>query len=313
VSGLSAVLPYWGDRPAAEALEVAAAAERAGLAELWIGEMATFDAFALATAIGDRHRGLRLTIGPLAVHVRSPAGLAMGVASVAELSGRAAGLALGTSSQAVVGWHERQRDGAADTLERSAAEVQRILAGGRSAHGFRLRVPVGSVELTVAGFGPRAIDVAARHADRLVVNLVTVEVAGRVRAALDAAAARAGRSAPRLAAWVCAAVDPSAEAWSQVTRGLVAYVGAPGYRRVLAEAGAGTAVELARCGAHPRQLLAALSPDVASQIGLFGDAGALARRAIAYRDAGVDELCIVPATASDPGGARTFAVMAGAT
>jgi probable F420-dependent oxidoreductase len=313
VSRIAAVLPYWPDHPAAEALEVAAAAERAGLPELWIGEMATFDAFALATAIGDRHRSLRLTLGPLAVHVRSPVGLAMGVASVAELTGRVGGLALGTSSPAVVSWHDRSRDRAAETLERSVAAVQRILAGERSEHGFRLRLPVRDVELTVAGFGPRAIDVAARHADRLVVNLVTVEVAARVRSALDAAAAACGRPAPRLAAWVSAAVDPSVDAWNQVTRGLVAYLAAPGYRLVLAEAGAGAAVEQARRGAHPRELLAALSREVASRIGLFGDDRALARRAAAYRDVGVDELCIVPATAGDPGAARTFAAMAGAT
>jgi probable F420-dependent oxidoreductase len=309
----SAVLPYWPDRPAAEALEIAGAAERAGLGELWIGEMATYDAFALATAIAVRHSGLRLTVGPLSVHVRSPAGLAMGVASVAELTGRDVGLALGTSSPVVVGWHERRWDSPAATLDRCADEVGRLLAGGRSSSGFRLRVPVENVALTVAAFGPRAIETAARRADRLVLNLVTVAAAARARDALDAAASRAGRAVPRLAVWVTAAFDPSADAWDQVTRGLVAYLAAPGYREILSEAGAHDAVELARGGAHPRELFAALSPDVAAAIGLFGDAGTLARRAAAYRAAGVDELCVAPATVDDPGGGRTFAALAGAT
>ena len=63
----SVVLPYWLDRPAEEALAIADAAAAAGFTRLWIGEMATFDAFALATAIGLRAPRLRLSIGPLAI------------------------------------------------------------------------------------------------------------------------------------------------------------------------------------------------------------------------------------------------------
>jgi len=45
-------LPLWLDRPDEEAIEIALAAEQAGINTVWVGEMATFDAFALATAIG---------------------------------------------------------------------------------------------------------------------------------------------------------------------------------------------------------------------------------------------------------------------
>ena len=71
------VLPFWLDRPDEEALDVAVEVQRAGLATLWIGEMATFDAVALATAVGHRAPGLRLKIGPLAVGVRSPVAIAL--------------------------------------------------------------------------------------------------------------------------------------------------------------------------------------------------------------------------------------------
>jgi alkanesulfonate monooxygenase SsuD/methylene tetrahydromethanopterin reductase-like flavin-dependent oxidoreductase (luciferase family) len=57
--------------------------------------MATFDAFALATAVGLRTPGLALKIGPLAVGVRSPVALALGLASVAALTGAHVDLALG--------------------------------------------------------------------------------------------------------------------------------------------------------------------------------------------------------------------------
>ena len=49
---LEAVLPFWLDRPDREALDIADTVSAAGIGGLWIGEMATFDAFALATAVG---------------------------------------------------------------------------------------------------------------------------------------------------------------------------------------------------------------------------------------------------------------------
>ncbi|WP_410596867.1 hypothetical protein [Amycolatopsis sp. lyj-23] len=44
---LSVSLGLWQDRPPEEALDTARAAEAAGYRELWIGEMATWDVFAL--------------------------------------------------------------------------------------------------------------------------------------------------------------------------------------------------------------------------------------------------------------------------
>ena len=81
---LEAVLPFWLDRPDEEALDIALAARGAGMGTLWIGELATFDAVALATAVGHRAPGLRLKIGPLAVGVRSPVAIALAASSVFE-------------------------------------------------------------------------------------------------------------------------------------------------------------------------------------------------------------------------------------
>ena len=92
------VLPYWPDRPPLEALDVADAAERLGFDELWVGEMATFDAFALGAAIAIRTSRITITVGPLAVAVRDPVALALGAASVSSLGGRPANLALGVST-----------------------------------------------------------------------------------------------------------------------------------------------------------------------------------------------------------------------
>ena len=64
---MEVALPFWLNRPDEEALDVALAAREAHFDTLWIGEMATYDAFALATAVGHRAPGVRLKVGPLAL------------------------------------------------------------------------------------------------------------------------------------------------------------------------------------------------------------------------------------------------------
>ena len=133
------VLPYWPDRPPLEALEVASAAERFGFDELWAGEMATFDAFALGAVFATQTSRIPLTVGPLAVAVRDPVGIALGIASVATLGGRPAHLALGVSTPVLVGqWHGREWHGSLRRLRDTVPAVRQLLAGFSGTHVFGL-------------------------------------------------------------------------------------------------------------------------------------------------------------------------------
>ncbi|WP_306360350.1 LLM class F420-dependent oxidoreductase [Nocardia sp. CC227C] len=316
---LSVSLPYWQDRDPMDALRVAETADKLGYRRLWVGEMATFDAFALATAIGTAPGRIPLCIGPLAVDVRSPATIAMGAASVAALTGRRVGIALGTSSTVVVrDWHGRERRSTARHLEESARIVRGFADGAKvdfdgkteNTHGYRLRLPAPKCELTVAAFGDRALTAAARTADRAVLNLVTPEQVSRCAEALGTYSARAGRPRPALSVWVTAAADPTPEVYDSVRRGLVSYLRAPGYDAMFTAAGFGEPVRLAHSGAHPRDLAAAVPTGLADAVGAFGDRDTLAERIAAYRRAGADEVVIVPVTtAEDPAGLRTLEIL----
>ena len=288
-------LGYWQDRDPLEALETARLADELGYRELWLGEMATFDAFALATAVGLASSSLELAVGPLAVAVRDPAMLAMGVASVASLTGRPVHLAIGTSSPVVVGgWHGRDASGGARRLRETAAALRPLLAGERGPGGYRLRLPAPGSSLTVAAFGPAAVRVAVDLADRMVLNLCTPAATARLRAAAPDV---------RLAAWVPVAVDPDDEAIEQLRRGLVSYVAAPGYGEMFAEAGFGDVVSLARSGVRAAEVLAAIPRELVEAIAAVGDAATCR----AWLEAlAVDEVVVVPATAGDPGGKRTL-------
>jgi len=316
---LSVVTPLWQDRPAAENLEVAVNADSLGYPELWIGEMATYDAFALATAIGNRTGQIGLNIGPLAVSVRTPMTMAMGIASVADLTGRRVSLALGASSTVVVEeWHGQARKRTARHLDETAQIVRGLLAGEKvsftgemaSCEGYRLRLDAVDSPLTIAAFGPAAVRAAGRRADRMLLNMVTPQSLARLREQAALAAVEAGRPAPKIAVWLTCAVDPEAGALAQLLRAIVGYLAAPGYAEMISEAGFGELVDFARTRPHPKELLAAMPVELLSAIGLVGTEAAISDRLRQYRDAGADEVCLVPATEGDPGGIRSLTAMA---
>jgi alkanesulfonate monooxygenase SsuD/methylene tetrahydromethanopterin reductase-like flavin-dependent oxidoreductase (luciferase family) len=330
-------------------------AEALGYGEIWIGEMATFDAFALGAVVAERTTRAALTIGPLAVAVRDPVMIAMGAGSLAELTGRTVNVALGSSSPVLVQqWHGRRQERTALALAESATAVRTLLDGGKAdvagevirTRGFRLRTKAPSSPLTIAAFGRGAVKVAARHADRMVINLVTPKSAARLVEMLHEECRAAGRPVPPVAAWVAAVVGPAVlgpplagppvagspvagspvagspvagspglgqagPGVEQLRRGLVAYMSAPGYGEMFAEAGFADVVRFARTGPHPGELLAAIPPEIVGHVSLVGDEADARARMAEYADAGVDEIALVPGSSdADPAGVGTLTALA---
>jgi probable F420-dependent oxidoreductase len=318
---LSVSLGLWQDRPTAEVIRTAQIADSLGFGEIWIGEMATYDAFALGAVVAERTKSAALTIGPLAVAVRDPVMIAMGVASIADLTGRSVNVALGSSSPVVVGqWHGRRQHRTAVALAESATAVRALLAGDKAelagevlrTSGFRLRTAPPDSVLTVAAFGVGAVRVAALHADRMVINLVTPKSAARLVQMLHDECRAAGRPEPPVAAWVTAIVDPSPAGTEQLRRSFVPYLAAPGYGEMFAEAGFGDVVAFARTGPHPRDLLAAIPAEIVSHVSLVGDQASIRARLAEYAEAGVSEVALVPGSSEqDPAGVATLTALAG--
>jgi probable F420-dependent oxidoreductase len=311
VSEIGVVMPFWLGRPDEEAVDIAVAAEDVGIETVWVGEMASFDAFALATAIGLRTHRARLKIGPLAIGVRGPVAIALGVASVATLIGRPVDVALGASSPTIVsGWHDRPWTALAPRMRETLPALRAILDGRRAdadgehvrAHGFKLRRPQPETSITVAAFGPAMTRVAARHAEEVVLNLVTPEHVAVVRARIDREAAAVGRAAPRLAVWVAAALTPGEDARAQLAGQIAVYLGAPGYGELFTELGFGGLVDRARTGARRAELLAAIPLELTAQVAAVGSPAEISKRIAAYHEAGADHVGVVPTTAEDPAG-----------
>lgn len=179
-----------------------------------------------------------------------------------------------------------------------------------STRGYRLTLDPPGGPLTIAAFGDRAVRTAATHADRMVLDLVSPELAGEYSAQLAAAATAAGCPRPALAAWIPAAIDPNPDSYAELMDSLAGYLEVPGYGEMFTAAGFGEAVQAANAGATPAEQLHALPPDAASRIGLVGDVDTVRARLDAYAAAGLDEVVLVPATAGDPGGERTLTALA---
>jgi probable F420-dependent oxidoreductase len=318
VTGIEVALPFWLDRPDHEAMDVARAASDAGVDALWIGEMATYDAFALATAVGLRAPEMPLKIGPLAVGVRGPVGLALGVSSVASLAGSCVDIALGASSPAIVtGWHDRRWAHHVPIMRETIECLRSILSGARveytgryvSSRGFRLRGARPDTRIALGAFGPGMIRVAAQLADEVVLNLASPARVAEVRAVVDAAATLAGRTAPRLTVWVPVALNPGDAARAQLAAQLALYLAPPGYGEMFSAMGFDDLVRKARAGATRRELAAAIPIELLDTVGALGNADRVAARLSAYREAGADCVAVVPSTAEDPGGRQTLGAL----
>jgi probable F420-dependent oxidoreductase len=315
---LEVVAPFWLDRPEEEALEIAVHARRSGFGVMWLGEMATFDAFALATAVGLRAPGLALKIGPLAVGVRSPVALALGLASVATLTGARADLALGASSpDIVVGWHDRPWEAIAPRARETVEALRSIFAGERTAysgdrvrtHGFRLSRPRPDTKISLAAFGPRMTQVAAAVADEVVLNLVTPEHVAEVRAVVDAEARAHERPPPEIAVWVTVAHEPGTATLAQLARQMAIYLRPPGYGEMFTALGFGSLVQRARAGARRSELASQIPIGLLRSVCAIGSPREIRGRLDSYLAAGATRIGIVPTTAEDPAGQGILAAL----
>jgi probable F420-dependent oxidoreductase len=314
---LDVVAPFWLDRPDGEAIDIALEAHSNGFGAMWLGEMATFDAFALATAVGLRAPGLALKIGPLAVGVRSPVALALGLASVATLTGAHADLALGASSPEIVsGWHDRPWAAVAPRARETVEAVRAILAGERAdyrgryvrTHGFRLRAPQPDAKVSLAAFGPSMTRVAAATADQIVLNLVTPARVAQVRRIVDSEAGARERPA-EIAVWVTVALDPGPATLAQMAAQIAVYLRPPGYGEMFTELGFGSLVGRARAGAKRTALAQEIPIELLSQVCALGSEEQIQARLESYRAAGAKHIGIAPATAEDPAGRRVLAAL----
>jgi 5,10-methylenetetrahydromethanopterin reductase len=300
-------------RPGTAVVNAVAEAERLGAEAAFVAEdIGCRDTFALLSVAASRTDTIRLFTGVVNPYTRAPISLAMGAATVHELSGGRAGIGLGTSSPALITGqlglpHERPV-----RAMREATEVLRLLWSNtpvsyqgdlihlEGAH-LDIRVPSGKIPVYFAAMGQQMLRLAGRLADGVLLNVgASVDY---VRWAVDQirSAAEAVDRDPQditVAAWHTAYLDDDEEvAVKKARRWLAGTLSIPGQGELLLEhSGCSSEIlgpirELVSAyphGGDPDRAAEYVSEEVARRLTLIGSAGEVVKRVAEYRAAGVD-------------------------
>jgi probable F420-dependent oxidoreductase len=266
--------------PVEEVLGFARAAEAAGYDTFWTQESAGRDPFALLAAVAGATGRIGLGVGIAVIYGRDPVAMRAGASTVHELSEGRMVLGLGASHRDTVS-EVRGHDYAPPLTA-----MREFLAAYADA-AYRGPTTHGSPQVLLAALRSRMVRLAATEADGAFPYLVPVSYVPRARELLDAAAAEAGRPRPALIVSLACRVetDPAA-ARAAAHRYLDRYLGLPNYRANLLE-----------CGFEERDLDRPGSDRLVDELVAWGDETAVRARLRGMREAGADQVALIPLTA----------------
>jgi 5,10-methylenetetrahydromethanopterin reductase len=205
-------------------VELAQAAEAAGFASVWFAENPfQRGVSATAGACAEATRQVRIGIGIVNPFSRHPTLIAMEAAALDELCGGRVVLGIGSGIGAAVRHMGLANDRPVTAVREAIAIVRAMLSGDTVTHrgkvfrvdgvrlGFRPRRR--DLPVFMAGAGDRALQACGEIADGLIVsNLTPPSSTERMAAILGEAAARAGRTTPRIVQYVPCVARPDRDA-----------------------------------------------------------------------------------------------------
>jgi alkanesulfonate monooxygenase SsuD/methylene tetrahydromethanopterin reductase-like flavin-dependent oxidoreductase (luciferase family) len=140
------------------------------------------DVLVLASALVQSTKRIGIAAGVVNSYLRLPFLLAMASATVSDLSGGRFTLGIGKGFPPMEYRHTPHSDSSPTRLEETVEIVKQLLTGGTvnfegklfSANNLKLGVPPSHpVKVYSAGMGPRAVKLAAKHADGVLLMLPT--------------------------------------------------------------------------------------------------------------------------------------------
>ena len=188
----------WLDRPVADLAALAARAEGAGFADLWLPDHYFLrDVYVAQALMAERTERIRLGTGVAAVQLRHPALIASSAATIHELSGGRALIGIGPGGFEFPGQFRIHAASPLSLMRDSFAIMRGLLAGGvdhegtaLSAVGAKLAWDPGTIPISMSGRGPRMLELAGELADGVIVHGLNAAIR-RVRARARGARRRA--------------------------------------------------------------------------------------------------------------------------
>jgi F420-dependent oxidoreductase-like protein len=331
---LSTALMYNGNPR--DAADQVADLEKAGLDAVWVAEAYGFDSPTLMGYLAARTETVQIGAAILNVYSRTPALLAQTAAGLDNVSGGRAILGLGASGpQVVEGWHGMPyskplgRTREAIEIIRAALRREKLEFQGKS---FTLPLPPGegtglgkplkmlthpersSVPIYIAALGPKSVEGAAEYADGWLPFLYSPEGAARVwgDSLAAGAAKRSADLAPlEIAAGGMVAVGEDVKGLLDFARPLFAlYIGGMGargknfYNDLACQYGyekEAAEIQDLYLDGKKKEAEAAVPLELLEQSNLVGPESYVKERIEAFRESGVTNLQITPAS-DDPAG-----------
>ena len=272
-------------------VEIAVAAEKAGVESVWVPEGGGRDALSLLAAFAGTTTKLRLATGILPIFSRTPAVTAMSATGLAAVSGDRFVLGLGTGHGPVVtNIHGIPYSAPLARMEETVGIVKGLLSGETvnaegqhfSVTGARLGRAVAGVStpVYVAALGPKMIALTGRLADGVLLNWTAAEhIAGSAKK-LHQAAEDAGRdpASVDVAGYVRTAVitgdeEPAIRRSLQLQ--VAGYASHPYYRNFFVSTGFGAEMDRAQSALEAGDAdaaAAAISPEMQGQVAVVGTA-----------------------------------------
>jgi 5,10-methylenetetrahydromethanopterin reductase len=263
--------------PLAQIVDHAAEAEAAGFSSYWLAQLGAPDALTAIATMGARTSTIELGTAVIPTWPRHPLMLAGQALTVQDAIGDRLVLGIGLAHKSSVeatlkipfATPAKHMDEYLSVLlpaltDRRASFTGDIWSAEVAALGGG---PAPAPRVMLAAMGPRMLHLAGARTDGVILWLSgPTAIAKQIRPPLDAAAAEAGRPAPRVVASVpvCVTADP------ERVRGIIAttldgYNDLPSYRGVMDTEGAGGPADVSLIGSED---------DVRAGLDTFADAGA---------------------------------------
>lgn len=194
-------MAVWLDRPSADLAELAARAEDAGFADIWLPDHYFLrDVYVTQALMAERTTRIRLGTGVAAVQLRHPALIASSAATVHELSGGRSLIGIGPGGFEFPGQLGMHPESPLTLLRDSIVIIRGLLAGGvdhegkaLTAVGAELSWEPGAIPISMSGRGPRMLELAGELADGVIVHGLNPSFIAYVREHVERGAARGGR------------------------------------------------------------------------------------------------------------------------
>jgi probable F420-dependent oxidoreductase len=308
-------------------VELAKKAEQEwGYEAIWMAETAGPDSFALAGAMAWATSTIEIGTAIVPVYNRTPAVLAMGAGTLAQLSGDRFVLGLGSSSHAIIGdWNGIDFEAPLGHVADSVAILRQALAGQKTdftgrhfrSRGFRLGSPPKKpMRIYLAALREQMLRLAGGIGEGLIINFQPASAMPRILAAYRAGGAAAGRDASRdevVCRFQVCVTDDRARARGLVRLGFGAYLATPVYNAYLDWCGFPNEAKAIReaFARRDRQAVAAAIPDeLVDRIAILGTEDECRAQLAEFVAAGVTTPVLAPLATNPADAERIYATFA---